>query len=108
MQNSDQVETVDRIRFIRQAQEIGFSLREIKELLSLRVDPKVDCAEVREHTQSKLDEVNRKIDSLTLMKTALEELVRTCPGEGSLGQCSIMEALSVGLTPAIDNSNHAE
>jgi MerR family mercuric resistance operon transcriptional regulator len=37
--------TVERIRFIRQAQEIGFSLREIKEQLSLRVDPKVDCAQ---------------------------------------------------------------
>lgn len=101
-------ETVERIRFIRQAQEIGFSLREIKELLSLRVDPMVDCAEVREHAQNKLDEVNRKIDSLTTIKAALEELVSTCPGEGALSQCSIMDALTVGLTPSINNSNNAK
>jgi len=91
-------ETVERIRFIRQAQEIGFSLKEIKELLSLRVDPDADCGKVRVHARAKLDEVNRKIASLNEMKGALEDLIEACPGQGAaLGECSILEALTRGV-----------
>src|SRR3546814_18840363 len=49
-------DTISRIRFIRQAQEIGFSLREIAELLSLRTDPGADCADVRTRAIEKRDE----------------------------------------------------
>ncbi|TDI59718.1 MAG: MerR family transcriptional regulator [Alphaproteobacteria bacterium] len=87
-------ETVHRIRFIRKAQEIGFSLREINELLSLCIDPDADCADVRERARSKIKEVKRKIAGLTAMKTALEALVSACPGKGALGECSILEALA--------------
>lgn len=95
-------ETVERIRFIRQAQEIGFSLKEIKELLSLRVDPRADCGEVRAHARAKLDEVRRKIVSLNQMRTALEDLIESCPGEGALGECSILEALTRGVSNGSD------
>ncbi len=87
-------ETIGRIRFIRQAQEIGFSLREIKEILSLRADPNADCSHVRERAAAKLDEVNRKIDRLALIRGALEELVAACPGSGALRTCSILEVLT--------------
>ena len=87
------VETAERIRFIRQAQELGFSLREIKELLSLRTDPATDCANVRERAQSKLDEVNRKIAGMKGIQTALEKLIAACPGQGALQVCSIIEAI---------------
>ncbi len=86
-------ETVRRIRFIREAQEIGFSLREIDELLSLRADPSADSADVRERAIAKRDEVERKIAHLQEIHAALEELISACPGEGALRQCSIMEAL---------------
>ncbi|MFQ5444483.1 MAG: MerR family DNA-binding protein, partial [Nitrospinales bacterium] len=72
-------ETVERIRFIRQAQELGFSLREIEELLSLRTDPATDCADVRERAQIKLNEVIRKIAVLKGIQTALEKLIAACP-----------------------------
>ncbi len=89
-------ETVHRIRFIRQAQELGFSLREIQDLLSLRADPESDSAEVRERAAAKLTEVKRKITELERIRTALEDLIVACPGGGALRDCSIMEALREG------------
>ncbi len=86
-------ETVARIRFIRQAKEIGFSLREIEELLSLRADPSADCSDVRERATAKLAEVNRKITELERIRAALETLIAACPGGGALRSCSIMESL---------------
>lgn len=89
-------QTVQRIRFIRQAQEIGFSLREIEELLSLRADPSADCADVRRRATAKLEEVDRKIAQLEEIRGALYELIAACPGSGALRVCSIMEALVRG------------
>lgn len=86
-------ETVRRIRFIRQAQELGFSLREIQDLLSLRADPKTDSGEVRERAEAKVTEVNRKIMELERIRSALEALIAACPGGGALRACSIMDAL---------------
>ncbi len=85
--------TVERIRFIRQAQELGFSLREIDELLSLRADPATDAGDVRKRATAKLDEVDRKLAQLERIRAALEELVTACPGSGALRTCSIMEVL---------------
>ena len=50
-------ETVGRIRFIRQAQDLGFALKEIEELLSLRADPSTDCADVRARASMKLEDM---------------------------------------------------
>jgi len=86
--------TVQRIRFIRQAQEIGFSLREIDELLSLRADPRADCRDVRERATVKLAEVDRKIARLSRIRAALEELIAACPGRGALRACSILGSLT--------------
>ena len=86
-------ETVQRIRFIRQAQEIGFKLREIDELLSLQADPSADCADVRALAAAKLEDVNRKIVQLENMRSALEELIAVCPASGALRACSILQAL---------------
>lgn len=86
-------ETVQRIQFIRQAQELGFSLREIQELLSLRADPAADCAEVRRQALGKLEEVDHKIAQLAKIRGALEELIAACPGSGALRVCSIMAAI---------------
>ena len=93
------VDTAERIRFIRQAQELGFSLREIKELLSLRTDPATDCADVRERAQVKLDEINRKIAQMKGIKTALEKLIAACPGQGALQVCSIIDAIEAPEKP---------
>ena len=92
------LETAERIRFIRQAQELGFSLREIKELLALRTDPATDCADVREQAQVKLDEITRKIAQMKGIQTALEKLIAACPGQGALQVCSIIDAIEAPET----------
>ena len=91
-------EAAERIQFIRQAQELGFSLREIKELLSLRTDPATDCADVRERAQVKLDDITQKIAQMKGIKTALEKLIAACPGQGALQVCSIIDAIEAPET----------
>ena len=86
-------ETVERIRFIREAQDLGFSLREIKELLSLRLDPSADCADIRERAQVKLKEITRKITAMKGIQSALKKLISACPGQGALQVCSIIDAI---------------
>jgi Hg(II)-responsive transcriptional regulator len=90
--SSDQVA---RIRFIKEAQQIGFSLAEIKELLTLRGDPNADCSVVQQQAMAKQQEVRRKIEQLREIDAALETLIATCPGQGALQCCSIMEALTI-------------
>lgn len=88
------IETVRRIRFIRQAQDLGFALKEIDELLSLRADPSTDCADVRASASAKLEDVNEKIARLVAIQSALRDLISACPGRGPAARsCSILEAL---------------
>lgn len=87
-------EVVERIRFIRRGQELGFSLREIAELLSLRADPGADCGEVRTQAVSKREEVDRKIAQLQHIRSALDELIAACPGGGGLRACTIIDAMA--------------
>lgn len=86
-------EVVARIRFVRQAQRIGFSLRETEELLALRANPHADCADVRHEARRKVAEVDEKIAELLRVRAALQTVIETCPGHGELQACSILEAL---------------
>jgi len=86
-------ETINLIKFIRHAKELGFSLREIKELLSLRVGKGVSCAEVRSRAEAKIAEIDNRIQSLKKMKNALVKLTKECSGKGPVSECPILEAL---------------
>jgi MerR family transcriptional regulator, copper efflux regulator len=87
-------ETVNRVRFVRQAQTLGFSLNEIEELLLLKADPKTDCTDVRMRAQTKLEEVNDKIANLAAIQIALENLIRECRGQKKASNgCPILNAL---------------
>ncbi len=55
---------VRRVRFIKRAQELGFSLNDVKELLSLRAAPEAECGEVRRHAEAKIADINAKIHAL--------------------------------------------
>lgn len=88
-------ETVERVRFVRQAQRLGFSLQEINELLLLKADPETDCADVRQRAQAKLGEVNEKIARLGAIQAALQSLIRECQGQGPASSgCPILDSLN--------------
>ena len=61
--------------------------------MSLRADPKSNCAQVQRRAEAKLLEVRDKIERLKGMGQALERLIAACPGKGALGACSIIETL---------------
>jgi Hg(II)-responsive transcriptional regulator len=86
-------ETVARIRFIRQAQAIGFTLQEIAGLLALRVAPGTDCAAVRARATAKLANVDARLAELGRIRAALAKLVAMCPGSGAVARCTILDAL---------------
>jgi MerR family copper efflux transcriptional regulator len=82
-----------RLRFIKKGKQLGFSLKEIDELLSIRMDPNATCAEVKQQADAKIAEVEEKIRALSRIKTALSEISAACKGEGPSSECPILEAL---------------
>lgn len=90
-QYSEQI--VSRIRFIRRAKELGFTLREIKELLSLRLQPEASCADVRSRAEAKICDIEEKIRTLERMKATLIRLTQSCSNDGPVSECPILDAL---------------
>ncbi len=90
-QYSEQV--VKRIHFIKRAQKLGFSLKEIAELLLLRVDGQTSCEEVKQRTEAKIAEVERKLVELQRMRQALLQVHSLCAGQGPTGRCPMLDAL---------------
>lgn len=86
-------EAVSQIRFIRRAQDLGFTLREAGELLALKADPSFDCAVVRKRAQGKHREVELKLERLAKIRDSLGQLIQRCPEHGSITGCSIIGAL---------------
>ncbi len=84
---------VIRLRFIKRAQRLGFSLKEIAELLSLRVDPDTSCHDVKQRAEAKLADIEAKILALEQMKKALKKLAASCRGRTATSVCPILEAL---------------
>lgn len=83
---------VQRVRFIKRAQAMGFSLTEVGELLALNVAASADCSDVRERAQAHLAGVEAKIRDLRAIEATLSELIDGCPGAGSLSDCPILRA----------------
>ena len=87
---------VQRLQFIRQAQEIGFSLSEISELLSLKSNPRADCAAVHARAKQKRQDVEAKLSRLLQIRDALDALIADCPGNGSVASCTILDVMEQG------------
>ena len=87
-------EVVSRLRFIKRAQQLGFSLKEISELLLLRVDAQTSCEQVKGRTEAKIAEVERKIIELQQMRQALLQIHSLCNEQGPTGRCPMLDALN--------------
>ncbi len=86
-------DTVKRLRFIRRAKALGFSLPEIAELLDLSAS-RADVRKVKNAAQSKLKLLDEKIAELTRVRDGLQQLVKHCPGHGKADECPILNALN--------------
>lgn len=86
-------QVIARLRFIQRAKELGFTLNEIKELLSLRIDPSTTCADVKLRAETKIADVEAKIESLKRIRRALVKLTKACSGRGTTNECPILDAL---------------
>jgi MerR family copper efflux transcriptional regulator len=87
-------DTVRRVRFIKRAQELGFTLAEIRELLTLRIDESRSSAEVRAIAQAKIADIDNKVRHLDAMKRALTHLTDRCSGHLPATECPILESLA--------------
>lgn len=85
-----------RLRFIRRASELGFTLAEIAELLSLQISPESTCGDVKGRAEAKIAGIDERIRSLRQMKQALLKLTSACSGRGTPDDCPILEALNGG------------
>ena len=87
---------VRHIRFIKRAQQVGFTLNEIKDLLSLQTDPAASCCDVRAQAADKVRGMEQKIAVLEGMKSVLSQWIEECSGYGPLTECPILDALNTG------------
>ncbi|MBI3377367.1 MAG: MerR family transcriptional regulator [Nitrospirae bacterium] len=88
-------DSVKRILFIKRAKDLGFSLKEIFELLSLRLDSRTKCGDVKKRADIKIAEIEGKIQTLRRMNAALVKLVKACEENKQAGECPILEALDM-------------
>ncbi len=86
-------ETVRRIRFIKRAKALGFTLGEVAELLSLQTAPGASCADVKARAQVKIADIDERLRMFERMKQALVQLVGQCHGHGPVSECPILESL---------------
>lgn len=88
------IDTVRRLRFIRRAKDLGFTLKEIGELLGLRIDPTKSCADVRRLADEKIADVAARIADLERIQIALVELAHNCRGDSPTSECPILDTLN--------------
>lgn len=81
------------LQFVRESQALGFSLKEIKELLSLRIQPGRSCADVRGRAKLKIADINQRLRTPEAMRQSLVKLVAACSGRGPISDCPILESL---------------
>ncbi len=89
-----QEKELNQLLFIREAKNLGFSLKEIKELLSLRVDKRSNCERIREKTERKLADVQDKISKLMRLRKSLQRLIKACKERKVTDPCPILKALN--------------
>ena len=92
-------EHLQRLTFLRRCRELGFSIKEIRELLSLTENPRQPCASVTTIAARHLEDVRNKLDDLKRLEQALDGLVASCR-TGRVGDCKILQALATVPAPS--------
>ena len=82
-----------RTQFIKRAQALGFSLKEIAEPFSLRMEPGTSCGDVRERLEAKIADVESRMEALEQVREALLRLAKKCTGKGPIGTCPFLKEL---------------
>lgn len=88
------LEAADRLRFIKKAQRLGFTLDEIQELLGLSHNSSASKADIKAKTEEKIKDIRGKIQNLGRILKALEQLDESCDGHGPVAECPILKALA--------------
>ncbi len=89
-------DAIRRLRFIRRAKELGFTLEEIRELLALSADRHLGVKGVKQRAQQRLAAIDARIAELQRVRAGLDQLIEACPGHGAPEQCPILQALAGG------------
>lgn len=90
-------EDVSKIQFIKRAQELGFTLREVKELIDLQSKKKMTGGQIRDLAEKKVKNIQSKISDLERMKVSLSKLSRVCgEGEQAIRECKIFDCFEKG------------
>ena len=84
---------IERIHFIKRAQALGFTLKEISELLAV-ADGNPACKDIRKFAEDKVKDIETRIHDLQKMKTVLKDLIKKCLGKRKISECPIIESLS--------------
>lgn len=92
-----QPDVLTRLRFIKKAQNLGFSLSEIKQLLMLELNPQTTRTEIKSIALGKILHIQNKIQDLQNMKKTLMKLTEQCSGKGKIEGCPILEAFKKGI-----------
>lgn len=87
-------EAVRLVRFIKRAQDLGFTLKEIQDLLRLRENPRGNRSQISALAQAKLSDIDKKIQHLQAMRRALEVLLNACACKSRTLDCPIIDALN--------------
>ncbi|BFU92476.1 MAG: heavy metal-responsive transcriptional regulator [Nitrospira sp.] len=93
-------DALKRLRFIKNAQVLGFTLGEVNELLNLRVNSVARCGTIQVKTQAKLKQVEAKARGLLALSRALKSLIRTCKAGQPTDHCPILRRLDKDTTPS--------
>ena len=91
---------IRRLRFIRRAKDLGFTLEEIRDLLALSSDRRGGVRAVRKRAEQRLADIEARIAELTRIRKGLQQLIEACPGHGDPEHCPILRALADEETKA--------
>lgn len=90
----------ERIRFIKRAQAVGFSLEQVRALLDLQIEPQSTCGDVRGMVEGRIADIDEKIRQLSAMRDSLVELLESCPGGvRPLEECPVLENFAADASP---------